>query len=482
MLSSIRKFSSSIFAKVFLIVVAIPFIFWGMGPLFTSGNINTIAKIGDEKISTQEFTDFIKYGDHDLNNVDKKYIESLFSSFIGEKLIEMEIKNLDINLPDESLGVIIKNEKLFKKNNKFSRTEYEKFLVNNSLNAIYYETHISKQERKKQLFDFIGGGILPSNFMVNNIYNKINQERDVELINLNESFTNNLNFTNDDIKSYYNANKENFTDIYKNIKFIELNPKNLTENNEFDDLFFKRIDEIDDFIVEGKKLNFIIKKFNLESSSEITFNSLGKEIVSENIDKSLEELIRVIINIELAEPTIMVENKNKYYVVELVKIENVEKKITDQSVINEIASNLKKQMRRKLTSELISKINNNVFKKSNFDNFSRDKNISIKKVKIKNLNDESVLKKDLVKQIYSFPEKKIVVVADISLSENFLIYIDKVKNISIDKNSEDYNKYYDLAKVSIINSLYNSYDMYLQDKYKIDVNYKTLDQVSNSFR
>ena len=72
MLSSIRKFSSSIYAKVFLIVVAIPFIFWGMGPLFTSGNINTIAKIGDEKISTQEFTDFIKYGDHDLDNLDKK--------------------------------------------------------------------------------------------------------------------------------------------------------------------------------------------------------------------------------------------------------------------------------------------------------------------------------------------------------------------------------------------------------------------------
>ena len=63
--------------------------------------------------------------------------------------------------------------------------------------------------------------------------------------------------------------------------------------------------------------------------------------------------------------------------VELVRIENVEKKITNQSVINKITSNLKKQMKRKQTSELISKINNNAFKKSNFDNFSRDKNIKI---------------------------------------------------------------------------------------------------------
>ena len=51
MLGSIRKFSSSIFAKVFLFIVAIPFVFWGMGDVFRSGNQNTIVKIGNEKIS-----------------------------------------------------------------------------------------------------------------------------------------------------------------------------------------------------------------------------------------------------------------------------------------------------------------------------------------------------------------------------------------------------------------------------------------------
>ena len=59
MLSSIRKFSSSIYSKIFLIIVAVPFIFWGMGPVFQSGKQNTIAEIGKEKISTQEFLDFI---------------------------------------------------------------------------------------------------------------------------------------------------------------------------------------------------------------------------------------------------------------------------------------------------------------------------------------------------------------------------------------------------------------------------------------
>ena len=44
--------------------------------------------------------------------------------------------------------------------------------------------------------------------------------------------------------------------------------------NEFNDLFFKKIDEIDDLIViEGRNLNFIIRKFNLESpKSTFTIN------------------------------------------------------------------------------------------------------------------------------------------------------------------------------------------------------------------
>ena len=61
MLSAIRKFSSSVYAKIFLFIVAIPFVFWGMGPLFTGGNLNVIAKIGKNKISTQEFANFLKY-------------------------------------------------------------------------------------------------------------------------------------------------------------------------------------------------------------------------------------------------------------------------------------------------------------------------------------------------------------------------------------------------------------------------------------
>ena len=93
-----------------------------------------------------------------------------------------------------------------------------------------------------------------------------------------------------------------------------------------------------------------------------------------------------------------------------------------------------------------------------------------------------MLKKVLVNQIYKFSEKKVIVVNDIEFQENYLIYIDKIENVSIHKNSDDYKKYFNLSKVKIANSLYNTYDSYLRNKYKININYNALDNVKNYFR
>ena len=110
----------------------------------------------------------------------------------------------------------------------------------------------------------------------------------------------------------------------------------------------------------------------------------------------------------------------------------------------------------------------------------KNENIVIKKVELENQNDDKILKKELINQIYAFAEKKIIIVTDIGLSENFLIYIDKVENTSINKSSDDYKKYFQLSKDKIVKSLYNTYDTYLANKYKININYKALDRIKKS--
>ena len=70
MLDKVRKFSGSIFAKIILAIVAVPFIFWGMGSSFNQGGTNTLAKINNERISTDEFLNFVN-----SNNLNREMLQ-----------------------------------------------------------------------------------------------------------------------------------------------------------------------------------------------------------------------------------------------------------------------------------------------------------------------------------------------------------------------------------------------------------------------
>ena len=79
MLEKFRNFSKSIFAKIFLFIVAIPFVFWGMGDLFSGGNLNTIVKIGNDKVPTEKFIKYIRENSDPSKNIDKDEIETFLS-------------------------------------------------------------------------------------------------------------------------------------------------------------------------------------------------------------------------------------------------------------------------------------------------------------------------------------------------------------------------------------------------------------------
>ena len=478
MIGSFRKFSGSIYAKILLVIIIIPFVFWGMGSSLTGGNKNIVVVIDKEKYSIQHFRSFIR--NTATKKIEAKDIDQLLFTFISEKLMDKEIEYFEIKLSDKSLAKLIKHQEQFKREGKFSRTEYEKFLLKNNLTAITFESLLSKEEQRKQLLDFIGGGASPSKFLVNISYDKINQDRDIELINLDEAFKTKLNFSEIQIKDYFENNKDKYTKIYKSIKLLELSPKKLVDNNEFNDLFFKKIDEIDDLIFGGEKLNYIVQKFNLEEPDSFTINQSGEGIDLEMSKKITKQLIETIFNIEKTESTILVEDKDKFFIIELVKTQNIQKGYDDSLIKKDILSNLSKETKRKLISGIIDKINKNNFKKYDFDQLSKNKNVNTKKISLINQNDDKILKKEIVKQIYGFPEKKVIIVNDIGLSENYLIYIDKIKNVTIDEKSEEYEKYFGLSKNKTVNELYNTYENYIQKKYKVDINYQTLDTIKNS--
>ena len=481
MLSSIRKFSTSIYAKILLGIVVIPFVFWGMGTSFRGGNKNVVVVIDEEKFSTQEFATFVNSYRNSNEKINSEKIDQLLSVFIGNKLIEKEYNNFGIKLTDVSLSKLIKIQKEFKNENKFSRTQYEKFLITNNLDAVNFEKNLANQEKRKQLLNIIGGGIVPSKFMVNNTYNKINQKREIELINLNDVFTKEFTITNNEIKSYFEKNKDNYIDIYKSIKILEINPIKLIGKNEFNDAFFEKLDDIHDSIIGGKKLDSIISEYNLEKPNTFKINKLGEDINYKKNDKLPKELVDNIFLLSDNELTSFVEKKDKYYVIEIFETEKIQNSLKNQKVLKDVKNNLESLNKRKSMSEIIGKINQNNFSKSDFDNFSKNKSVPIQKIALESINDTKILKDEIVNQIYNFPEKKVSASYNIQLTENFLIYVDRIIGVSADENSEEYKKYFNLSKINITNELFNTYDKYIKEKYKIDINYKALKSIKNYF-
>ena len=205
MLQNIRKFASTKYATVLVGIIIIPFVFWGMGGVFSGGSKNTVATINSKKIYAEEFVNYINSLDININEStinNENFFEETLSNYIGKKVLELEIDKLGIDITENSLAKIITNEEIFKKNNSFSRTKYEKFLLSSNLNAVIFENNLKRQEKQKMLFDFIGGGIKSPNFLINNVYNDENQIKEILLINLRNKI-NQKTFSNNEVSNYF---------------------------------------------------------------------------------------------------------------------------------------------------------------------------------------------------------------------------------------------------------------------------------------
>ena len=71
MLGKLRNFSKSKLAIILVAIIIVPFVFWGMGSVFSGGNTNNVAKINNKNISTQDFIEFVNNSRIDPNELKK---------------------------------------------------------------------------------------------------------------------------------------------------------------------------------------------------------------------------------------------------------------------------------------------------------------------------------------------------------------------------------------------------------------------------
>jgi peptidyl-prolyl cis-trans isomerase D len=483
MLTSIKKATKSFLAKVLIGIIILPFVFWGMGDVFRTGNQNILVTIDDEKITAQNFVQYINR--LDLNEDQRKslaktdLLDRILSDYIGKKIINLEIEDQGINLNNQSLKSIILNDETFKENNKFSRTKYEKFLLESGVSAAIFEQNIAEQEKKRQLLNFLSKGIYLPEFLIEKEYLSENQVKTIQYLQLDTLYKKH-SVPEKEIKKVYESNKNLFTQDFKKIKYVELLPNNLVGQSEYNEAYFKKIDEIENSILDGAKINNIIKEFNLslkviEKTNKLKKNKSGKD--STNID---DELFNKIFNPKVEKKPELINLNNKYYLSEIANIEKVSRGLDDKEIKEAIISQLKLKHIIESNTIIVKEMSEGIFDNEQFKKFAQNKKLEIKKTTVNNIKDETIFSSNIIREIFKMSDGSLQLITNSQLTKNFIVLAENTQKLPFSKNNKDYEQYKAKARLNLANQIYKDFDQTVNDKYDVEINENVLNRIKNT--
>jgi peptidyl-prolyl cis-trans isomerase D len=483
MLTSIRKATTSLLAKILIAIIILPFLFWGMGDAFSTGNQNVVVTIDSEKVSAQNFVEYVNrlnLTEQQRSTISKTdLLDKILSDYVGKKIIALEIIDQGVSLNNQSLKKILTADETFKKDNKFSRTEYEKFLLESGISAPVFEQNIAEQEKKRQLLTFLSEGFNLPEFLIEQEYANENQIKTIQYLEL-DSLYKNYSVPEEEITKTYESNKNLFTQDFKKINYVELLPNNLTGQKEYNESYFKKIDEIENAILDGGKLNNFVKEFNLSLVVLNEVNRLKKDKAGKDITEIDNDLFIKIFNSRVLNKPEFINISNKYYLSEVLSVNKITRTLEDKEIKAAIVSQLKTKHIIEENTKIIKDMSKGIFNNEQFQKFSKDNNLEIKKKTIKDIKNQTIFNSGMIKEIFKVNDGNFQLITDSLLTKNYIILAEKTEKLPFDKNIKDYEKYKTKAKFSLANQIYSTFDETINSKYDVKINEKVLSRIKNT--
>ena len=471
---SVKKYLNKkrIGGLILIIVIIIAFGFGGFGGGFLSNNQNNIVKINKTNVTTQDLIKYINQSGISQkaiqDNLSNNIIEELLSSLVSTTLLDLEIRDFDIKLSENSLSKKIRlNNNFLDENGIFQRIKYEKFLLENNISAVLFEKRLKDRELQKKLFDYIGAGTVSPKFFVTKLFKNENRKLDINFIDLENYYKKDYEINNEDIIKFINENSDQLKVEYINFKFALINPNNLIGINEFNQEFFDKIDLIENDIQNGISFDEIISEFDLNKESIKNYKFSDK---SDSIKKKIYEVRNN--NFDIFESG---ENFVIY------KIENVEEKkpdINDAQTKKDILELIVQKNKFDYSGKILKKIGDKKFTENDFLELGKN---DIQSLTLNSIKDNEKFEIKSVEMLYSLPVNSFTLIND----ENNKIYLTKITNyddVRIDTSTKDYKLFIEKENTRIRNDILKSYDLFLNNKYDININQMAINNLKNLFQ
>jgi peptidyl-prolyl cis-trans isomerase D len=463
---------SRIGGLILIIVIIIAFGFGGFGGGFLSNNQNNVAKINKTNVTTQDLINYINQSGVSQQviqeNINNNVIEELLSGLVSVTLLSLEIDDFNIKITQNSLSEKIKlNKNFYNVDGKFERLKYEKFLLENNISAPLFEKRLKERELQKKLFDLVGAGSVSPKFLVNKLYETENTSLNIEFISLDKFYKKSNEITEEELIQFIDENDDQLKVEYIDFKYALLNPLNLIGVDEFNQDFFDKIDQVENNILNGIEFDDIISKLNLNA----------KKIEDYKYSETSDEILKKIYNVRANNFDIF-ENSENYVI---YKIENLEMKkpdLSDEQTKKEIFELVTQKNKFDYNRSLLQKIRDKSFTEEDFINLGKNE---IQSLKLNSIKDNKKFEINSVQMLYSLPLKSITLIND----DNDNIYLAKINsydNANLQISSEDYDQYSSKENTRIKNGILNTYDLFLNQKYNVDINQAAINNVKNLFQ
>ena len=472
MIGSFRNFAKTKFAGLLVFIMIIPFVFWGMGSMFSSGNTNNLAKVNDTNISTQEFIDYLNASgipqQYIRENLENNIIQELLSGLISQTLLDLEIKDINFIVSEKTLSKKIRlNKNFLDENGNFERIKYEKFLLENNQTAPGFELRLKKRELQKDLFDYMGAGTKSPTFLIKKLFEEENKKIDIEYQSLENLYNKKENISDLDLNNFIKENEKELKIEYLDFDYAVLNPKNLVGLDEFNQAFFDKIDKIEIDISNEIEFKQIVSDLNVNFINVKNFKFSDKK---KEIEKKIFELKNNKFDI--------FELENNYILYNINSIEQRSPDIKDNETRDEIVELIYQRDKFEYNSRLLKRINNKEFSDNEF--FELGKN-NINSTRLNSIKDNKKFEINAVELLYSLPINSFTLIND-EKNNIYLAKIKKIEDLSVNLDDKKFKDYINKQNSNEKQNILKSYDLLLSNKYDIILNQKTIERVKNFFK
>ena len=292
MLQILRKKAQSTFIQIIVVIIALVFIFWGVGSNL-GGDRQAALIVNGEEVSFQDFQQaydraYQRFSDQFGGNVPKDLAESfgikqqVINQLIQTSLLRQGAEKMGIYVSAEEVRKVIEDMVQFQENGVFNMDRYKAVLTNIRTAPTKFEQSM-RTDRLAEVGarEIVNFASVATDSEIKEIYNQLNEKVEVDFVTFKpEDFTGQVEVNDEALISWFDTVKANYkTAPQLKLRYFTFTNENIADKDEIDDNQIKEYYEQNAQLFTQppqRKASHILIKASADDSDQIHAEKLVK--------------------------------------------------------------------------------------------------------------------------------------------------------------------------------------------------------------